>query len=126
MNDYAYKEHPVGSDGTPRTGRRISKANIDTKLATSREAYHRFPGTNCIVCVITLANGWSLVGHSACVDPANFDETLGRRIAREKAVNELWALEGYALANEPSPGEVGLRAPTMPNDPYAEGQAKRA
>lgn len=100
MGEFAHREHPVGSDGTPRTGRRVTKAVIDQRIAEAKVDYHRFPGTNCVVCVITLANGWSLVGHSACVDPANFDEALGQRIAREKAINELWALEGYALATE--------------------------
>lgn len=100
MGEFAHKEHPVGSDGTPRTGRRVTKAMIDGQIAGGFTQFHRFPDTNCVVCVITLANGWSLVGHSACVDPANFDEVLGQRIAREKAINELWALEGYALATE--------------------------
>lgn len=40
-------------------------------------------------------------GHSACVDPANFNEKIGYDIARKnaslKAHDKLWELEGYAL-----------------------------
>lgn len=122
MEDRAsYNEHPIGSDGQPRTARRITKAMIDTKLATASESFHRVSPT-CIVCCIVLANGWNLIGFSACVDPANFDLRLGQKIAREKAIDSLWALEGYALASEPPPGEVGLRAP-RPSSINAESDA---
>lgn len=40
-------------------------------------------------------------GHSACVDPRNFDAVLGERLATDKAYaaarEELWKLEGYVL-----------------------------
>lgn len=43
-------------------------------------------------------------GHSACVDPANFDATYGINLAKEdamrKARDQLWVLEGYALFKE--------------------------
>jgi len=115
----SYNEHPIGSDGTPRTSKRITRAMIDTKLATSATTFHRVSPT-CIVCCIVLANGWNLIGHSACVDPANFDEKLGEKIAREKAVDQLWALEGYVLASEPPMGEVGLHSPRVADEGGSE------
>jgi hypothetical protein len=50
------------------------------------------------VCVLTLRNGFNVVGQSACVDPRNFDEAIGRTYARKNAVQQIWQLEGYALA----------------------------
>lgn len=44
-----------------------------------------------------LKNGFTLLGKGACVDPANFDIEIGRKICREQAENELWKLEGYRL-----------------------------
>lgn len=61
------------------------------------EQCHRFPGTTVTVCCITLKNGFTVVGESACADPANFDAELGERIARENAADKIWALEGYLL-----------------------------
>ena len=47
--------------------------------------------------MLTLQNGFTVVGESACADPANFREDIGRRYAYMKARNRIWALEGYAL-----------------------------
>ncbi|MDN7881264.1 Gp49 family protein [Burkholderia aenigmatica] len=48
-------------------------------------------------CVIVLRNGFSVTGQSACVSPENFDAEIGRKVARQKAVDQIWALEGYLL-----------------------------
>lgn len=62
--------------------------------------YHLFPGTNLTVCVITLLNGFTVTGESACVDPANFNEKIGREIAYESAKGKIWMLEGYLLKHK--------------------------
>lgn len=50
-------------------------------------------------CVLVLQNGYTIVGHSACVDPAIYDEAVGQQYAYENAVDKIYALEGYVLAN---------------------------
>lgn len=69
--------------------------DIERKIV--KEEYHRFANTTLTVCVLTLQNGTTITGESACVSPENFDEQLGREFAREKAVEKIWALEGYLL-----------------------------
>jgi len=76
---------------------RLTPVLIDDQIVA--EAYHVFPGTTLTVCALTLRNGYLVVGESASVSPENFDEALGRKIAREKARDKIWALEGYALRN---------------------------
>lgn len=76
---------------------RLTPALIDDQIVG--EAYHVFPGTTLTVCALTLRNGYLVVGESASASPENFDEALGRKIAREKARDKIWALEGYALRN---------------------------
>lgn len=49
------------------------------------------------ICVITMENGFTFVGKSACAAPENFNEELGRKFAREDAVRQAWAFEGYLL-----------------------------
>lgn len=49
------------------------------------------------LCVIVLENGFKVEGVSACVDPANYDETKGRECAYENAFEKIWQLEGYLL-----------------------------
>jgi hypothetical protein len=72
--------------------------------------YYRFPGTTVIVCCITLENGYTVTGESACASPENFDEEIGRKIAQQNAVNKIWGLEGYLLRqklHEQAPPAVG-------------------
>jgi len=48
-------------------------------------------------CVLTLRNGFTVTGESACASPENFDAEIGRKIARENAVAKIWPLMGYEL-----------------------------
>jgi hypothetical protein len=48
-------------------------------------------------CVLVLKNGFTVTGESACASPENFDAEIGRKIARENAVQKIWPLMGYAL-----------------------------
>ena len=48
-------------------------------------------------CVLVLRNGFTVTGESACASPENFDAEIGRKIARDNAVQKIWALEGYLL-----------------------------
>lgn len=51
-------------------------------------------------CVLVLQNGYMVTGESACASPENFDAELGRKIARENAVNKIWPLLGYELKSK--------------------------
>lgn len=52
------------------------------------------------ICVLVLRNGYTVTGESACASAENFDAGIGRRIAREKAVEKIWPLLGYQLRDE--------------------------
>lgn len=51
-------------------------------------------------CVIVLKNGFTVTGESACASPENFDAELGRKIARQNAVQKVWPLMGYELRSK--------------------------
>lgn len=61
------------------------------------EDYHVFPGTTLTICCLTLRNGFTVTGESAAASPENFDAAIGRKIARGRARDKIWALEGYLL-----------------------------
>ena len=48
-------------------------------------------------CVLVLKNGFTVTGESACTSPENFDAEVGRKIARQSAVQKIWPLLGYEL-----------------------------
>ena len=54
----------------------------------------------CTVMTVQLPNGFTIVEHSACVDPANYDATIGEEICERKIKDQLWAFEGYKLQCE--------------------------
>lgn len=77
------------------TAPRITPALIDA--AIKGEQYHVFEGSCLTVCCLTLQNGFTVTGESACASPENFDAEIGRKIAFENARNKIWSLEGYLL-----------------------------
>lgn len=56
-------------------------------------------------CVLVLRNGFTVTGESACASPKNFDAEIGRRVARENAVQKIWPLMGYELRTKLSQSE---------------------
>lgn len=59
--------------------------------------YYVFPNTQLTVCCITLNNGFTVTGESACASPENFDKETGEKLAFISAKNKIWPLEGYLL-----------------------------
>lgn len=79
------------------TAKRLTPSDIDDVI--SDEYYHVVPNTTMTLCVLTIRNGFKVTGESAAVSMENFDEEIGRKIAKENARNKIWALEGYLLIN---------------------------
>lgn len=93
MSDEQAVEQQIHDKGL--TAPRITPAHIDGRI--QGEDYHVFPGTTVTVCLLHLANGFTVTGESACASPENFDPELGRQIARRNAREKIWSLEGYLL-----------------------------
>jgi len=74
---------------------RLTPDLIDAAIVS--EQYHVFAGTTMTVCALSLRNGYIVTGESAAASPENFDQAIGRKIARDNARNKIWALEGYLL-----------------------------
>jgi hypothetical protein len=78
-----------------KTAARLTPEQIDATIV--KEDYYVFPGTTMTICLLTLTNGYHVTGESAAVSLENFDEEIGRKIARDNARNKIWQLEGYLL-----------------------------
>lgn len=57
------------------------------------------PAANVTLCVLILRNGFVIVGKSACVDRANFNEELGKRLAKEDALKQIMPYLGWRQAD---------------------------
>lgn len=80
------------------TAKRVTPKMVGAEIAG--EAYYRFPGTCLTVCCLTLRNGYEVTGESACASPENFNEEVGRKVARANAREKIWALLGFRLRDE--------------------------
>lgn len=103
------------------TGRRITPEDIQANITdevyfTAQEGYNghlqaRYPRSGVqhgypllaqiTICVLVLRNGYTVVGiNQGPVSPENFDAEMGRKLARQKAVDQVWVLMGYELKSE--------------------------
>lgn len=74
---------------------RVTNQSIDARI--DKVEYQRLPGTTLTICIITMVNGFTVTGESACVDPDEYNQERGEEIAYENAFQKLWPLEGYLL-----------------------------
>ena len=54
-------------------------------------------GSSVTHCTITTKSGFVFTGESACVDPANYSEVIGSKIAYDNAVDKMWMPYGFWL-----------------------------
>lgn len=73
---------------------RLTPAHIDSTIKDI--SYHRLTDV-LTVCVLTLMNGFTVTGESACASPENYSEEIGNKVAFENAREKIWMLEGYLL-----------------------------
>ena len=85
---------------------RLKPEDIDS--AIDSVAYHVFEGSQLTVCCITLKNGFTVSGESACASPENFDQEIGEKIAFKNAREKIWALEGYLLKERLAGSRLGV------------------
>lgn len=112
MKDQAIEQEIVAKG---KTAPRVTPADIAANIASEHyfTAYDGVVGHYCAgsveaqaapksldlltFCVLVLKNGFTVTGESACASPENFDAEIGRKIARENAVQKMWPLMGYEL-----------------------------
>lgn len=111
-------------DASP-SPRRVTPEYINSRIVDTN--YFRLNPT-VTVCQIDIDNGFSVRGESACVDPANYRQDIGERIAYDNAYRQLWPLFGFLLAEkihrkklydaiwEPEPREPTEKKPEWQTD----------
>lgn len=72
---------------------RVTVESLEAKVASAEY----FRSKTLTICILTLANGFTIVGKSACASPENYNQGLGERYAYDDAFRQIWAFEGYLL-----------------------------
>jgi hypothetical protein len=52
------------------------------------------------ICMVVMKNGFIVVGSGAPASPENFDAELGRKLAYDQCIKQLWPLMGFALRDK--------------------------
>ena len=95
------------------TAPRVTPADIEANIAgeyyasgagafsnNTLSAKHMSALSLLTFCVLVLRNGFTVTGESACASPENFNAEIGKKIARENAINKVWPLMGYELRSK--------------------------
>lgn len=77
---------------------RLTPEDVYSKI--KGKTFTNLPSGKCVICEITLMNGYTVRGEAACVSPENFNQEIGNEVAFEDARDKIWQLEGYLLQNK--------------------------
>lgn len=101
-------QSPCIQDAPVRTAPTVTPAAIAAEIVS--EHYRNLgsalkqpdtsPTNNVTLCVLVLRNGFVMVGKSACVNAENFNEEMGKQLAREDAIRQIWPLLGFRMADQ--------------------------
>jgi len=101
------RSQAVQVPGTARVTLDYMKSQIiDNHTFVLGEAISHLPGMDPLapdhpthvmtVCVLTMSNGFVLLGKSAPMDPANFNAEHGAKLAFDQALQQAWPLYAFA------------------------------
>lgn len=88
--------------------KKVTKDFLESEIADVK--YQRLDAT-LTHCTITTHDGFTFTGESACIDPDQFDEEIGKQIAYKQAFEKMWQPYGFWLhktlkhQNQPEDGE---------------------
>lgn len=96
-NETSYRmDTQIMNNSQDRSQKRVKTEQVEALLNSAETQEHIFWGKELVVSY-RLPCGFTVTGRGACIDPALFDVEIGRKVARENALHQLWQLEGYLL-----------------------------
>ena len=101
MNEEQDTERKIQAKGL--NAPRLCPADIDAVIVS--ETFTVLPSGKCMICELTLKNGFTIRGESAAVSKANFDLEIGEEISRKDARSKIWGFEGYLLQQRVHEGQ---------------------
>lgn len=74
------------------------KANMQDVIVRTLDDF----GKPCTYVTVRMKNGFTLRESTTCVDPANYNEEIGKQVCLKKIEDKVWFLLGYSLQTEMS------------------------
>lgn len=70
---------------------------------------------------VKMKNGFTVRESTTCVDPANYDEEVGKQICLEKIEDKIWMLLGYQLQEKIAKHNNGKEKQSEPSEEDCDG-----
>lgn len=80
-------------------GNKVTQQEVENCIKL--ELYMKM-GEKISICHFTLVDGHEVIGHSGVVDPRLFNSEIGNKIARSRAIDEVWRHLGSVLQDRKS------------------------
>lgn len=90
------KQADAAAAAVQKTPNRVTLDYIEGRISNI-EYMHPTQTPHMTIAILTMVNGYTVIGKSAPADAGNFDAELGRKFAYEDGVRQIWPLEGFAL-----------------------------
>lgn len=71
----------------------------DAELSVVNETYTMLPSGRVVICELTMENGYTVTGKAAVVYAGNMDFAIGCKIARQRALDEMYQILGFLVAD---------------------------
>lgn len=75
----------------------VTQEQVESKIVETEIKTIDLVGKKHTVVAVRLANGFTCIETSTCVDPENYSEKIGADMCLERIKNKIWMLEGYLL-----------------------------
>jgi hypothetical protein len=72
------------------------KENMQDEIVRTLDDF----GKPCTYVTVRMRNGFTLRESTTCVDPANYNEDIGKEICLKRIENQIWFLLGYQLQED--------------------------
>lgn len=95
----------------------IKKLTLDDIQSKIEQADYLNAAGTLTICILTLSNGFTVTGESACLNPTDYDADIGKKIAYANAESKIWMLEGY-LRMEMAKNAKAVVLPIVAVDPH--------
>ena len=75
----------------------MNKITVEFLNSEIADVVYLRPVGTLTICDITTKDGFTFTGASECVDPTNFNQEIGEKIAYDKAFEKMWLPYGFWL-----------------------------
>lgn len=90
---------------------KLTDEHIQSKI--KGETYIVLSDARTTLCQLTLENGFTVTGTSACVNEQDFDINIGRKVAFGDAYKEIWRLEAYLMKQKMYENSINAKKALM-------------